>query len=702
MSDGADENKTIEDAYRELAEKFGEPEQLEAASGRVHVYRPDQYREGAGIAFVRHSSDEDSKTSAFKPMGQLRPVLDWLELHDRVPRQLVVTWGVSGAWPLRSRPDLQHALEELVRGGWPRFFAFREVSRMSRDVIVGEQLRRLAQRARVDLIMADTGVLTTDQDAFMLQILIAQAQIARENIRRASREGSISQREAGKWPGKPPFGFAKDKQGFLTLDIPRYLLAGEAVRQLPRHGKKVTIEYLSDPHDRAGLAEWLASDRNRPELVEWLMREGVWDRTIKEFRSAPGPTEGDLNMILAQPDGYATGRFVSEYLDTRYPARPVQIPPVVAISVHAIRSAQAGVAIRRGKGKPVHPLSGVPMFHYVEAPAGAVGQRDTLYPLTLDLDEDAEAVFVRHGSRRGGVPARDSCAELLLDANDVGHVIRAKLVALATILTEESPQTMAMLDTLEVALERAEADLEECSERARELLRAGDWTELRDELLAVVAAQCRVRDHAARRLEAARELPAVYVEEEVLLRGSMIEALDTVLERAFGARWTPELTFEQALARLILRRCLGAVVVRGRNDAFHVELLGPLSGDLATAATPVNPLVYTADLLAQFLAENVARATKRGTSPVRPGWIAPEPKRPGLGLTVEKWRSFEYAGAAPVFMTSGPSACDPGSIVVRGERVSWDAAIRGLDANERARAERFFWDDPRDGLRGSA
>lgn len=141
-----------------------------------------------------------------------------------------------------SRPDF-HRLEEDIQSDEIDHVVTYEMSRLSRRLTTTADFIDLCVENEVALTTTNDGFPNLSGDGNVGDVLIGKLfgwlmEFELQMIRERVQSGVNRAIDAGKWVGRPPYGFTTDDQGYLVIDMEDYIAMQMAVESVLLNPKK--------------------------------------------------------------------------------------------------------------------------------------------------------------------------------------------------------------------------------------------------------------------------------------------------------------------------------------------------------------------------------------------------------------------------------------------------------------------------------
>ncbi|OPY59125.1 MAG: DNA-invertase hin [Pelotomaculum sp. PtaU1.Bin035] len=163
--------------------------------------------------YCRVSTDEQAKNETVQ--NQIDFGKKYAELHNLGEIEFFIDEGVSGIIPLEERKDGKRLLDTVHQGLVGEVLLYR-LDRLGRSArIILNSVHEIEKFARVKS-MTEPFDTHDPTGRFLLTILAGVADLERETIRERTYAGLRRTVARGKWPGHPPLGYQKDKDGLLV------------------------------------------------------------------------------------------------------------------------------------------------------------------------------------------------------------------------------------------------------------------------------------------------------------------------------------------------------------------------------------------------------------------------------------------------------------------------------------------------------
>ena len=165
----------------------------------------------APAAYVRRSTDKQDDAH------QAQDVRDWLTARDVTVGD--VEWYEDTASGARGdRDDFRNLLEDVQSGDVTDVVVW-EISRIARKGSIAQEFFDAAEEAGVTIWITHGSVRAVRPDGtgrLVADIVASVAAEERRSLIRRTRSGIRQARDAGKWIGQTPAGFARGPDGYLS------------------------------------------------------------------------------------------------------------------------------------------------------------------------------------------------------------------------------------------------------------------------------------------------------------------------------------------------------------------------------------------------------------------------------------------------------------------------------------------------------
>lgn len=565
---------------RELGDPIN-PGDISRKGSKVYIFDATRGRlidECDGIAVVRMSSEDLKKgDTAYAQWITIRNMLDD---RDRHPRWLVVTINNSGARPFDDRVDFEVVIRGM-RQGWCEFVAYRDLARVSREIVPSEIFTWLLRETDTALHVGDfNAAVKWRNDEMLMRVRAILAAEERKNLLgRTSDAYEVQWLSRGiGYKGCEPFSVLRAADRSMYQDPHLGLVVVDVFTTYARHengednGCSAVIKMLAD---RYGINN---------------MRK---ERILK----------------ILDSDFYMHGELVVEYNGKKYDCDPVSLAHPIPLELFETVQMLKGI---RQRGS------------YKEAGLGDyIGNSIRLYHRACrGAEHNGKAIYLRGRRHRGkdvgythspAAPAgradRSGCSYLgdqgRFSTAEVDRAIVRALLAAAEALPEGFDFTDKERNELAERISDVEGRLENLEDAfweeqfKRPELSIGDWHDLTASLRRR-RRQLRKRERVGDALSRLpRRSPVASTKAELL--GAMREVL---------TEETPEDPVRAVRRKLIVEACVSAAEIwRDENGVVQIILEGPIVPQQGQDwEDPIWPLQAARVFLEQHLMEKIRQA----------------------------------------------------------------------------------------------